>query len=258
MTSAIEARHWLAEPRNLSSEGIHSDDAARALGFDGGFVPGVSLYAHVVAELLRQGVDWLREGSVAYRFRRPVYDGEKVRFAVDSGSFSITPPDDAADVRASGQFGIADPCPSVPQRDPVTPPRAPFGDPAQIGVPLRIEVTPPPERIAAALTASGDFDWQEGGRTLLPAGLWLNPIDLLRTYYDATVTIHAGGKIWHHAPVYAGETVVKRGEITGFSEQRGNRLVTFLVALETAEGRPVATVEHTSVYALARAQEAAG
>jgi acyl dehydratase len=255
---SIEARQWLARPRNLSDEGIHSDEAARRLGFAGGFVPGVSLYAHVVAELLRQGADWLCEGSVAYRFRRPVYDGEEVRFAVDADSFAITPRDDGADVRASGQLSLTDAVPEVPRRRPVTPDRAALGDRGQIGVPLQIRVTPRPERIEAALAASGEFDWREGERTLLPVSLWLNPIDLVRAHYEAAVTIHVGGRVWHHAPVYVGETVVKRGAITGFEERRGNSLVTFLVAIETVEGRPVATVEHTSVYALARAQEAVG
>lgn len=253
----IEARQWLARPRNLSDQGIHSDDAARRLGFAGGFVPGVSLYAHVVAELLRQGVDWLREGSVAYRFRLPVYDDEAVRFSVDAGSFAIASPGEG-EVRASGSLGIADAPLVVPRRAPLKPPPAPLGEPSQIGVPLRIEVTPPPDRIDAALTASGEYDWREGGRTMLPVSLWLNPIDLLRAHYEAPLTIHAGGRVWHHAPAYAGETVVKRGVITGFEERRGNRLVTFVVALETGDGRSLATVEHTSVYELARAKEAVG
>ena len=66
--------------------------------------------------------------------------------------------------------------------------------------------------------------------------------------------MHYAGRIWHHSPVYVGETVVKRGRITGFEERNGNRIVAFTVAIETAGGRPVATVEHKSIYALARAK----
>ena len=59
-----------------------------------------------------------------------------------------------------------------------------------------------------------------------------------------------------HSPVYLGETVIKRGHITGFEERKGNQIVAFVVAIETDDGRPVATVEHQSVYQLARAQAA--
>lgn len=254
----IQPVSWQAAPKNLSESGIHNDDAARRLGFAGGFVPGVALYAHVVAALLAQDVDWLREGRVSYRFRKPVYDGENVQFAITETGFVIHGIGDERDVRASGSFDVSDAAPEVDRRDPVTPERAPMGDPAQVGAPLRTEFTPSPERIEAALRLSGDFDWREGERTLLPVGLWLNPVELLLSHFDAPVTIHHSGRVWHHAPAYAGETIVRRGSITSFEERKGNSLVHFLVALESADGRLLATVEHTSVYALARAREAVG
>lgn len=253
----MKSKQWLARPKNLSEEGIHSDETARSLGFAGGFVPGVALYAHVVAELLSQGVDWLRTGSVEYRFRRPVYDGEEVHFSIDADApaFTISSPD-GSDVRASGRLCIDEPPPTVERVTPVTPGRAPLGVAGQIGVPLQITATIDAERAAAATALSGNFSWQEDGRTLLPVGLWVNPINLVRTYFDSDVTIHYAGRVWHHSPVYLGETVVKRGHITGFEERKGNQIVSFVVAIETDDGRPVATVEHQSVYMLARARKA--
>lgn len=253
----MEAKRWLARPKNLSDEGIHSDRTARGLGFAGGFVPGVALYSHVVAELLSQGVDWLRTGTVEYRFRRPVYDGEEVLFAIDDRppAFAIMSPD-GGDLRASGQLRIDEQRPEVASAAPVTPERAPLGSPDQVDVPLQITATTSEERAAAAMALSGGYSWRENGRAMLPVSLWLNPINLLRTYYDSPVTIHYAGRVWHHSPVYLGETVVKRGRITGFEERMGNRLVLFIAAIETEDGRPVATVEHQSVYLLARAEEA--
>jgi acyl dehydratase len=251
----MKSQHWLARPKNLSDEGIHSDETARGLGFAGGFVPGVMLYAHVVAALLNQGVDWLRTGSVGYRFRRPVYDGEEVLFTVDAEhpAFTISSPD-GSDARALGRLEVTDLPPEVGRAVPVTPERTALGGANQIGVPLQITATIDQDRAAAAIASSGDYAWQENSRTLLPVGLWLNPINLLRTYYDSAVTIHYAGRVWHHSPVYLGETVVKRGHITGFEERKGNQIVSFVVAIETDDGRPVATVEHQSVYKLARAQ----
>jgi hypothetical protein len=51
-----------------------------------------------------------------------------------------------------------------------------------------------------------------------------------------------------------GETIVKRGRITGFSERNGNRSVHFDVAVATADGRPLATIRHQSVFQLARSE----
>jgi hypothetical protein len=253
----MKSQRWLARPKNLSDEGIHSDETARGLGFAGGFVPGVALYAHVAAALLNQGVDWLRTGSVAYRFRRPVYDAEEVLFTVDAEqpAFTIASPE-GSDTRALGQLKVSEPPPDVARAAPATPERAPLGAADQVGVPLQITATIDPGRAAAAIASSGDFAWQENERTLLPVGLWLNPINLLRTYYDSAVTIHYAGRVWHHSPVYLGEKVIKRGHITGFEERKGNQIVAFVVAIETDDGRPVATVEHQSIYQLARAQAA--
>jgi hypothetical protein len=250
----MKSMEWRASPRNLSQEGIHDDETARRLGFAGGFVPGVALYSHVAAALLSQGLDWLREGSVEYRFRRPVYDAEDVRFAIDAETpaFTITSLD-GGEVRASGRLRLLDPPPAVLAVLPATPRRVPLGSPDQIGIPLRIESFADPERAAAATGLCGDFSWQEHGRALYPVSLWLNPIALLREHFDSAVPIHYGGRVWHHSPVYVGETVIKRGHITGFEEQRGNKIVAFVVAIETGDGRPVATVEHRSVYVLAQA-----
>ena len=51
---------WHANPLNERTDGIHTDTEASNLGFQGAFVPGVTLYEHVVSQLLNQGVDWLR------------------------------------------------------------------------------------------------------------------------------------------------------------------------------------------------------
>ena len=63
-TALLESRRWRAVPRNVSPNGIHDDDRARELGFEGGFVTGVTLYEHVAAKLLDQDPEWLSHGRV--------------------------------------------------------------------------------------------------------------------------------------------------------------------------------------------------
>lgn len=62
-----------------SGNPIHDDARARALGFRGGLVPGVTLYgylSHPLVALL--GRRYLQQGGMDVRFRRPVYAGERV------------------------------------------------------------------------------------------------------------------------------------------------------------------------------------
>ena len=58
---------------------IHDDDVAQRLGFSGALVPGVELFAYLSGPFVRAwGEPWLSGGTLAVRFRRPVYDGERV------------------------------------------------------------------------------------------------------------------------------------------------------------------------------------
>lgn len=62
-----------------SDNKIHSDDTAGKYGFEGGLVPGVSVYAYTTQPLsARLGGDWLRGTSVRTKFIHPVYDGDAV------------------------------------------------------------------------------------------------------------------------------------------------------------------------------------
>src|SRR5215467_6099746 len=61
---------------HASENKIHDDAVARQLGFAGGLVPGVEVYAyacHPIAQ--RWGRIWLERGSIELRFLKPVYDG---------------------------------------------------------------------------------------------------------------------------------------------------------------------------------------
>lgn len=254
----FRSREWVAQPRNLSGAGIHDDETARKLGFAGGFVPGVALYEHLVAEMLGQGLDWLHEGRASVQFRRPVYSGEDTRFAIDADdrSFTIRSMTDDAP-RALGKLDLEDDALAIPTGTPATPPasRAPLGDPAQIGVLLRCERMIETQDLDASAALTG-FPRDAGGRKQVPAGQWTNPVRLLQEYFDCPTTIHFQSRIWHHNPLHDGELLITRGTITEFYERGGNQVVRFQVIEETADGRPIATIDHHSVYQLARAREA--
>ena len=72
-------RVYTVEAYNLShaSENkIHDDAVAQKLGFSGGLVPGVEVYAYACHPAVRRwGRDWLERGQMECRFLKPVYDG---------------------------------------------------------------------------------------------------------------------------------------------------------------------------------------
>ena len=67
-----------------SANKIHDDAVAAALGFRGGLVPGVDVYAYLTQAPVREwGRAWLERGTISARFHQPVYDGDLVEVAPD-------------------------------------------------------------------------------------------------------------------------------------------------------------------------------
>jgi hypothetical protein len=253
----FESREWRAAPRNLSPNGIHDDDRAQELGFDGGFVTGVVLYEHIAAELLNQGLDWLNDGRVEMRFRRPVYDQEEVSFSVDAteNGYTIRGDDDMGP-RSTGVFSLDRDAPDVPAGTPAPHFDAPLGAPSQVGVLMRIEET---KDMALFDEMAANSAFPRGSeRNLMPVAEWVNPISMLYEYFGRSTTIHFVSRVWHHNPLFEDETFTTSGVITGFSERRGNQIVDFTALVAASDGRPIATIEHSSVYRLARERAAEG
>ncbi|MCP4755066.1 MAG: hypothetical protein GY866_29660 [Proteobacteria bacterium] len=62
-----------------SDNKIHSPGVAKNLGFSGGLVPGVGIYAYMAHPLITVwGTDWLKQGAMKAKFLKPVYEGEKI------------------------------------------------------------------------------------------------------------------------------------------------------------------------------------
>ncbi|WP_420451331.1 hypothetical protein [Ilumatobacter sp.] len=63
---------------------IHTDAGARAAGFAGALVAGVTIYAYLThLPAVGWGEAWLAGGGAGVRFRQPVLDGERVDCTVD-------------------------------------------------------------------------------------------------------------------------------------------------------------------------------
>lgn len=247
----MKSHTWIARPRNLTADGIHNDESARQLGFSGGFVAGVALYEHIVNKLIDEGENWYDGGSAEFSFRKPVYDNQPVTFSIDgsSQSFSIFS-DDETKPHAVGSLRIDAEVPVSPVAQFETPEPQPLGFPSQIGVPLQVKIQADAARADWVAEVTGRPLQTIDGQRVYPLSLWLNPVDLILSYFESPYTIHYWGRVWHHSPVFVGEIITKSGLITEFGEDRTKKTVSFLAWVATENGRPVATIEHKSVYAL--------
>ena len=76
------AEAWSVVAQNLPEHArnrIHTDEGARAAGFAGALVAGVTTYAYLTHPVVAAwGLDWVRRGAAEVRFRAPVHAGETV------------------------------------------------------------------------------------------------------------------------------------------------------------------------------------
>lgn len=73
---------WSIVARNLPEHArnpIHTDEGAKAAGFDRALVAGVTSYAYCCHPVIeRFGLDWVASGEAEVRFRAPVFAGDRL------------------------------------------------------------------------------------------------------------------------------------------------------------------------------------
>lgn len=240
-----------------SENKIHDDAVAAAYGFAGGLVPGVDVYAyltHVPVE--RWGLEWLRRGTMAARFVRPVYDGDQVGvLATGDAELELELRDGGGEACASGLATL--PAERLTGQDAPGPAWAPLPDDRP---PASPEVLAPGTVLG---TVEADFhtdqaeaylaDVRERSTLYRDEGV-AHPGWLLRfanTVLRANVRlgpwIHVGSEVRHLDLVRDGDHVEARARVLDEHERKGHRFVVLDVAL-TAGGRPVQRVRHTAIY----------
>jgi hypothetical protein len=84
-TFSADAFNQVPESENR----IHADDVARAFGFRGGLVPGVTVSAYLLHPAAAAwGHAWVARGNAHVVVHAPVYDGERFRVEVENASES--------------------------------------------------------------------------------------------------------------------------------------------------------------------------
>jgi acyl dehydratase len=265
LTSAPEYRVTARNTSVDSDNKIHDDAVARRLGFRGGLVPGVTVYAYMTRPILAVlGPAWLERGAAAVRFVAPVYEGEELTLRAVPSSAAAT----VVDVSAVNPAGLvcAVVSASLPEEAPpavrlAEHPSAPLPadrPPATRAVLEGLATLGAPERRYDADTAAeycAKFDdpdprYRGAGAVIHPAFY----LDQGNRAVDQNVRlgpwIHTGSEVRHLRRALAGARITTRGRVRRVFEKKGNEFVELDLLLVADDARPVAQLRHVAIYRL--------
>lgn len=253
------AHSLVAQNDAVESENkIHDDAVARKFGFEGGLVPGVTVFGYLTWPAVAEwGKAWLESGTITARFAAPVYDGDHVEIVgewqgADLKITACTAGGERAAALAGMPDRVSEPLPLADfPNDPIPPPDA----------------RPPasPEVLGAITLGVVERTWHAD-----LAGDYLQLVsDELAAYRDPPVAhpgwllraanyvlsrsvrlgpwIHVESTVQNHSVVTDGEVVATRGRVVDLFERGGHRFVA-LDVLTSVGDRPVTSVRHTAIY----------
>ncbi|MDI6858574.1 MAG: MaoC/PaaZ C-terminal domain-containing protein [Dehalococcoidia bacterium] len=238
---------------------IHRDDYARSLGYPGGLVAGVTLYAFAADAAIRAlGADWLERGYGAIEFRRPVFDGEELAIRaepVGEADWRITLSRDGLRAEAlAGPYREEIRVDDL-ERDDTVEPQVLVKDAAMTGALLkraddRTYTRPELEHFLAAAGLEGTpLAAALLSRGLVPPSvLAALPFTLLWRNYPYSVVIHTASATEWVSPARLGRTLYSWGRVEEARERKGRFFVTQRVLTVDSEGTVVARMLHTGAY----------
>jgi acyl dehydratase len=238
---------------------IHRDDYARSLGYPGGLVAGVTLYAYACDAAVRvMGGDWLEHGYGDIRFHKPVYDSEELTVTatpIEGGDWEVKLLCDG--LRAEAVVG--------PYRETISEGGLERGG------------GPEPELLKKDVSLKGELLRTPGERTMDREGLERFIIDsglegtplarelrsrglmspnliagapfyVLGRTHPYAVVIHTSSTTEWVGPARLGETLYSWGIVEDAFEKRGRFYITQRVVTVDGAGNKVARMLHTGTY----------
>ena len=247
---------------------IHEDELARAMGFRGGLVPGVTVYAwmtHPIVEAL--GTSWLEGGAFSVRFTKPVYFEEEVSVCASvagrteaSMTLEARVLDAEGETCATATMGLPlEPAPSAPDVNAY--PAAPLpAERPQVSRALleRQTILGTPELMVDE-TATQAFLERVGERLPIyrgpaaPAhpGLFLDLANrALSRNVRVSPWIHVESQGRHVGLARVGEHLEARARVESLFERKGHEFVELDILLVAGGTRPIASIRHVAIYQL--------
>ena len=260
---AIRARNISVNAENA----IHNDEGARSLGFAGGLVSGVTVYAYLTRPLVaRFGTEALEGTTQRTAFFAPVYEGDALRIesttAPESLAHAVRVQAAKADGEAVALLEVERPALlPEPAALPAFQPRGPeeerprfAWDAVAPGRAFRGFLWRPAAEEQRAWCESVQDDlplYREGARPPCHPGWVLQQANqAISREFRMTPWIHVSSRIvWRGLP-RVGEAIEVRAEPRETWEKDGNRFVLLHVALAAA-GRPLLEIAHKAILQVA-------
>jgi hypothetical protein len=241
----------------VSENKIHDDEVAKKFGFGGGLVPGVDVWAYMShAPVERWGRAWLEHGTAECRFSKPVYDGDHVTVSATEANGSLDIKLESRGVLcATGTAALpdAEPAPALSEFKNV-PERAtrPPADPQSLAVDTWLGMIPIDAN--AELAAEYLRDVRETLPLYAGEGL-IHPVVVLRMCNFVLTRnvvfgpwMHVGSKIRNFSAARVGDALSTRARVTANYEHKGHLFVDIDALVLAGDTRPVARVQHISIY----------
>lgn len=246
---------------HASENKIHDDSVAKSLGFTGGLVPGVEVFAYACHQpVTRWGSDFLTRGEMLCRFFKPVYDGRQATVTADAAGDGLEIKVESEGVlcaTGSARLGAEVPAPGLPGLIPPLPPALDQRPPAiaenlPVGKPMGIRPeTIDAERLQKYLDDVRETDPLYAREHIVHPGLLLRLCNTaLKDNVLLAPWIHTGSKVKNYAIAHVGDELTVRGKVAANYESKGHRIVDLDLTVIANDRTVVAHVAHTAIYQL--------
>jgi hypothetical protein len=245
---------------HASENKIHDDAVARQLGFAGGLVPGVEVYAYTChLPVQRWGRAWLERGQMECRFLKPVYDGHlaDVTASDNGGAYDLILQSQdelcsTAEASLPEKGGEAPPLHAYPFRAP--PAERPPANEKSLALNTWLGTKPfrvTPEMAADYLRDIGETDPIYASEGLVHPGQLLRLCNLaLRENVVLQPWVHTFSKVTNFAVARVGDELSARARVAANYDRKGHRMVDLDVALIANDKTVISHVLHTAAYRL--------
>ena len=254
-----EMRYSVAA-RNLvraSENKIHDDATARALGYAGGLVAGVDVYAilcHLPVACWERA--WLETGEVNCQLLKPVYDGQMTSVTAELAGDELQMILDCEGVQCAKAVASLTPGPPLPELEAYQARPLPAERPAA-GTTSLAEGTQL-GTVQVTITRAAAEAYLDGIAEPLPLyrheGL-VHPGQILRLANSALKEnvvlgpwIHTHSTVRNFSPGKVGETLFCRARVRSNTERKGHRFAGLDACVLAEDGRLVAHILHTAIY----------
>ena len=231
---------WSTTAVNLADHAdnvIHTDEGARAAGFERALVAGTTVYAYMTHPLVvAWGTDWLTSGGGELRLRRPVFDRDRVDVTIGTDQQD-------GDVVVTAEVG-GEPRATLEAWRSVDAPEPRRGEALS-----PLEVVLDQTHLDYGARAGDDLGLYAEQRIAHPVTFANLANTVFRENLVTGPWVHVRSRIFHQGPAPIGATI--RAEswlIDRFDSRAGERAIVDMRMY--ADERPVVTIEHEAIIVL--------